>query len=187
MDNFEEIRRDRTAQEVEGYLQLVVTVTNFCGVSDRVTHRVLDRAIQALDRLDWRFDADTESTFLRGKVYRVYRRYEEAIHCLNQVRYDLHNDLHVWLALAWCYKRVNRIDMAIESLEEALLINPSQAIIHFNLACYWSLEENVEQAVTHLRNSLEIDPDFRDLIEKEADFDPIREHSEFLNLVDLLV
>ena len=46
--------------------------------------------------------------------------------------------LSLWLALGWCYKRIGRIDLAIESLEEALSIEPNDALIHYNLACYWS-------------------------------------------------
>ena len=59
--------------------------------------------------------------------------------------------VHIWLALGWCYKRNGRIDLAIESLEEALAAEPNDALVHYNLACYWSLAKNKRQALAYFR------------------------------------
>ena len=186
MDTMEEIRRDRTSEEVEGYLQLLASVTGFCTPSKHAVERLLDRAIALLDRLDAQYEADSESLYLRGQVYRAYERYEEAITCLNLVRLELQNDLHVWLALAWCYKRVHQIDLAIDSLEEALLVDSTQAIVPYNLACYYSLAGDVEKGVAYLQVALELDAQFRKLVEDESDFDLIRSHPSFTSLVSLV-
>ncbi len=42
-------------------------------------------------------------------------------------------------ALGWCYKRLARLDLAIHSLEQALVDDPECALLHYNLACYSSL------------------------------------------------
>ncbi|MCH5374670.1 MAG: tetratricopeptide repeat protein, partial [Planctomycetes bacterium] len=97
------------------------------------------------------------------------------------------DNIHVWLALGWCYKRIGRLDRAIESLEEALAVDPSGAIIHYNLACYWSLAGNVEVSLAYLTNAFEIDRSFRDLVYDEVDFDPIREHPAFRELTSVVV
>ena len=34
----------------------------------------------------------------------------------------------IWLALGWCYKRTNRLDLAIEALEEGLTVAPDEAM-----------------------------------------------------------
>ena len=51
-------------------------------------------------------------------------------------------NVRIYLALGWCYKRIHRLDLAIETLEEALEIDSNPAlnrgILHYNLACYWS-------------------------------------------------
>jgi len=92
----------------------------------------------------------------------------------------------VWLALGWCYKRMNRLDLAIESLEEASEVNSEQAIIQYNLACYWSLAGNVDQAVFYLSRAFDIDTNFRNLVSGESDFDPIRSEAEFRMLNGLI-
>ena len=51
------------------------------------------------------------------------------------------------LALGWCYKRTNRLAQAIDSLERALREHPDEALLHYNLACYWSLAANGPKAL----------------------------------------
>ena len=45
----------------------------------------------------------------------------------------------------------------------------------YNLACYESLAGRADDAVAHLRRSVELDPSFRALAADDADFDPVRE------------
>jgi tetratricopeptide (TPR) repeat protein len=87
------------------------------------------------------------------------------------------------MALGWCYKRVGDMPKAIESLERALVIEPGEAILHYNLACYWSLARDRRQALRHLARALKIDGNFRELIADEPDFDPIRDDPLFQNIL----
>ena len=96
-------------------------------------------------------------------------------------------NLNIWLSLGWCYKRLSRLDLAIQSLEEALSIAPDDAIIYYNLACYWSLANNVKLALAYLTRAFDIDPTFRDLVPNETDFDPIRAHPGFLEVTSVIV
>ena len=89
--------------------------------------------------------------------------------------------------MGWCYKRIGRLDRAIESLEEALTVDPGAAIIHYNLACYWSLSGSTDVALAYLGNAFDIDASFRGLVDGEVDFDPIREHPAFRELTTVVV
>ncbi len=92
------------------------------------------------------------------------------------------------MALGWCYKRIGRIDLAIESLEEAKSSKPNLAIIHYNLACYWSLAKNKSRALSeYLAHAFQIDPDYRELVHREHDFDPIRDDPEFRQMTAMMV
>ena len=91
------------------------------------------------------------------------------------------------MALGWCYKRIGRIDLAIEALEQARSQDPQQAIIHYNLACYWSLAGNAATALQYLAQSFSMDPQFRQLAEHEPDFDPIRSDPGFQSLTSIIV
>ena len=75
------------------------------------------------------------------------------------------------LALGWCYKRTNRLAQAIDSLARALRDHPDQALLHYNLACYWSLAGNTPNALRELSIALELNSELRSLVAREADFD----------------
>ena len=69
----------------------------------------------------------------------------------------------------------------------ALAIEPQLAIVHYNLACYWSLACEADTALDCLAAALEIDPSYRRLIADEPDFDPIRDLPEFRELTTIIV
>ena len=65
-------------------------------------------------------------------------------------------------------------------------IEPGEAVLHYNLACYWSLAKDRRQALRSLARALNIDGNFRDFIADEPDFDPLRNHPLFKNIVGVL-
>ena len=125
--------------------------------------------------------------YLQGLAYRAMERHHEAIPPLRESADADPEDTHALLALAWCYKRIGRLNLAIQALQEALAVGENQAIVHYNLACYWSLAGSAEIALDHLATSLQIDPKYRELAEEERDFDAIREHPGFRELTSVIV
>jgi Flp pilus assembly protein TadD len=115
------------------------------------------------------------------------RKYQEAINVLERAAELDPENIHVWLALGWCYKRIGRLDLAIQSLEEALAVEESQASVYYNLACYWSLAHNSKLALAYLSQALDLDPSYRDLVARESDFDPIRDDPGFRDLTSVIV
>jgi tetratricopeptide (TPR) repeat protein len=97
------------------------------------------------------------------------------------------DDIHVWLALGWCYKRTGQLAKAIEALERAVKVDSSEAILHYNLACYWSLARNRTLALQYLSRALEIDCNFRDMIGGEPDFEALRQDADFIALTSVIV
>jgi tetratricopeptide (TPR) repeat protein len=74
-------------------------------------------------------------------------------------------------------------DKAIEVLEQLLTETPDDASVLYNLACAESLTDKRQDALDHLKRSIELDPDFRELAEKDSDFDAIRDEEEFASTV----
>lgn len=187
MADYYSIRRDKTIREAEGYLELAM---GFCEHLEP-TPEIRDRfATRVLDLLSWLDDFDecrSRILYLRGQALRTLQRFWAAIPPLEKSAGLCPKNIHVWLSLGWCYKRVGRLDRAIESLEEALTVDPEQAVVHYNLACYWSLAGNPQLALAYLASSFEIDPSYRDLVDEETDFDTIREHPNFRELTSVIV
>lgn len=156
----------RTRREAEGYLELGMPM----------------HALRCLERREQLIYSDARGSYLQGEALREMRQYHAAIAPLSRSLELIPDDIHVWMALAWCYKRVGKIEHAIDALERAVDVEPGNAILHYNLACYWSLARNPRMALHYLANALEIDGNFRDFVHDEPDFDPLRANPLFRTL-----
>jgi tetratricopeptide (TPR) repeat protein len=140
-------------------------------------------ALQILEsRSDW-LNMQFEASFLRGEALRNLKHYREALKSLEVAAALRPGDVRVALALGWCYKRTNRLAQAIDSLERALREHAEEALLHYNLACYWSLAGNTAKALRALASALELDPELRSLVANEADFNQLRGNPDFERLV----
>ena len=181
------IRRQQILREAEGYLDLITVFGDRMPSRPDVRDRMARRVLETLDRIENPGGFKGQILFLRGQAYRAMERYVEAVPALREAAELEPQNIHFRLSLAWCYKRCKRLDLAIQALEEAMEIDPAYAIVHYNLACYWSLAGNVKLAVAFLSQAFELEPDYRDLVYRESDFDPIRNHPHFQALTSVIV
>ena len=123
---------------------------------------------------------------LKGQACLACNRFKQAIHYLRQSAKLDGENIHTLIALAWCYKRTDELDLAIEALEEAVLLDSQSVIAHYNLACYFALKKNTPQAVMHLTMAIDLNSDYRQLVAQESDFDPIRNDPGFMAATTLI-
>jgi tetratricopeptide (TPR) repeat protein len=124
-----------------------------------------------------------EACLIKGEALRRLNRFREAIGPLETAAGLRPSDSGVALALGWCYKRTNRLAQAIDSLEAARRNHPDNPLLHYNLACYWSLAANPGRAMEELRMALELEPDLRNRLADEPDFLLLRGNPEFDQLL----
>lgn len=144
-------------------------------------------ALEVLDRCGDHGTLSDHALYLKGQSLRELGRYREALEPLSRAAKGNPGNTSVWLALGWCYKRTGKLDRAIESLEEALVAEPDDPLVHYNLACYWSLAKNKRQALAYLSRALDLEDEYRTLVPEEPDFDPIRDDPAFQSLVRVAV
>ena len=151
-------------KEAQGYLELGM-------------HR---HALTTLDRLtDDESLSDTTTLMLRAEALRSLHQFDEALAPLLRVADRDPDAVDARMAIGWCQKRLGRLDLAIEALEEAAKAEPYNALVQYNLACYFSLQNDKSRAMTHLAHALAIEPDLRKLIDEESDFDNVRSDPDF--------
>ena len=184
---YQRIRRQQLMREAEGYLDLLMVFADQWDPTPESRDRLAQRAIDVLSQLEETDGRRAQILYLKGQALRAMERYTEAIAPLCESAELDPENIHVWLALGWCQKRSGRLDLAIQALEEALAADSSEAIVHYNLACYWSLANNAKLAVAYLSRAFDIDCNFRDLVAEETDFDPLRNHPDFLALTSVIV
>jgi Flp pilus assembly protein TadD len=139
--------RDRVIREAEGYLELLSVGAELWELDRGPRDRLAQRILQTLLGLEDRERHKPYALYLQGLAYRTMEQYDDAIVPLEEAAELDPDDIHVWLALGWCYKRSGQLAQAIEALNKALVVDPSQAIIHYNLACYWSLAGSADLAI----------------------------------------
>jgi tetratricopeptide (TPR) repeat protein len=143
---------------------------------------MLDLPGRSLEILDGQPDWSTmqfEASFLKGEALRCLEHYREALKPLEIAATLRPSDTRVALALGWCYKRTNRLAQAIDALDRARRAHPDEPLLHYNLACYWSLAGDSAKALDSLAKALALDPDLRSLIAEESDFDQLRGNPDF--------
>jgi Flp pilus assembly protein TadD len=124
-----------------------------------------------------------EASLLTGMALRALERHRDAIGPLEVAAALRPGDLDAAMALGWCYKRTQKLAQAIDALERARAENPDEPLLHYNLACYWSLAGDAAKSLRALADALDRDPDLRDQIAAEPDFDAIRGEAEFGRVV----
>jgi tetratricopeptide (TPR) repeat protein len=181
--NYQRVRRRQLLLEAEGYLELAAGLDDQWPLPAALRERLAQRALDVLVPLSNSSAQRTEILYLTGLAYRTMRRYGEAVPPLEAAADLSPSNISIWLALGWCYKRLGGLPKAIYALEQALLADQQEAIVHYNLACYWSLAGDGERALRFLAQSFDIDPRYRDLVADESDFDPIRDLPDFQSLM----
>jgi Flp pilus assembly protein TadD len=181
------IRRQQILREAEGYLDLITVFGDKMPCRPDARDSLARRAMATLDRVENPGGLKAHVLFLRGQALRAMEEFGEAVKMFREAAEYEPQNIHIRLALGWCYKRCRRLDLAIQALEEALEADASHAILHYNLACYWSLAGNVKLAVTYLSQAFDLEPEYRDLVHCERDFDPIRNHPHFQALTSVIV
>ncbi len=187
MTDYKRTLRKQLLTEAEGYLDLATVFADQWELSPDVRDRLMNRALDALKKLEGSGSCPGRMLYLKGQALSAMQRYQDAVAPLVEAAKFDNENIHVWLALGWCYKRLGRLDLAIESLEEALCVDSDEAILHYNLACYWSLANNPKLAVSFLASALDIDPNYRELLADETDFDNVRNDPDFLALTTVIV
>lgn len=182
MSVYARIRRQQAIRQAEGYLDLLMVFAGQWSPAQETRNCLAQRALECLHRVELGDGDRGHALYLQGQALRVMERYREAVRPLREAARLEPRNIHIHLALGWCYKRTGRLDLAIQSLESALDVDNRQAIIHYNLACYWSLARNAGLALSYLSQAIQLDSEYRDLVADEADFDPVRQHPEFLAL-----
>ncbi|MEX0642279.1 MAG: hypothetical protein WD468_06235 [Pirellulales bacterium] len=180
-------RRRQLLREAEGYLELVMAFADQWPLSPNLRDGLAGRAIGAIERVGEPGGDRFHALYLKGQALRCMERYDLAVIPFEEAASIDGEDVDVHLALGWCYKRIGRLDLAIEALEAALVAEPEKAIVYYNLACYWSLAHNKKHALEYLSRALAMDSHYRELVEQEPDFDSLRLDPDFQSLTSVIV
>ncbi len=122
---------------------------------------------------------------LRGEALKQRGDFEEALQSFDKVLPHVEHDASLLMSMAWCFKRIGRLDQAIQAMKDAYRGSPKEPIVLYNLSCYYSLAGEKEDALSWLGRALRMDASLKKLIACESDFDSIRNDPDFQTLMRL--
>jgi tetratricopeptide (TPR) repeat protein len=88
----------------------------------------------------------------------------------------------LWMPLSRQYE-AGENEAVYERLREIVDANPQYALLAYNLACLESLTGRTDEALEHLRRSIEMSERFRDYAQGDSDLDAIRNEPAFVERV----
>jgi tetratricopeptide (TPR) repeat protein len=87
---------------------------------------------------------------------------------------------NIYAASLTCLGQYEEVE---EILQKALAINPNIPLTNYNLACYYSIQNNVPLAVEYLARAIQLFPKNREQAKTDTDFDKIRQDTRFIELI----
>lgn len=166
----------------EGYLDLAMVLEDRWPLDPVLRDSLTDRALRCLEKIKNPLGHKPYVLFLKGQAFRAADHPGRAIPYLEQSCQLDPDNLHTYLALAWCYKRTGQLPQAIETMQSAVELDAESGIAHYNLACYCALSRKVDLALMHLSFALDLNSEFREHVATESDFDSIRENPRFATI-----
>ena len=165
---FDSIRIKKIALRAEGFLEL-----------EMAEHALAE--LEKASRLG--LSCNPNIFYLEGTALHRLRKYREALYPLGQAVLLEPTNIKIWLLIGNCQKRIGRCDLAIESLENALKIQPNSPVALYNLACYQALAHHPQECLKYLSRAVHLDSKYRDYARKERGFQLLYDNPEFQNLM----
>jgi len=156
-------RRERSLRAAQGYLDL----------------QMPDHALRELKAVRDPECCLFEINQLRAEALRQNNEHDEALAAFQKALDEKPSDLTTLLGMAWCYKRIDQLQRAVATMEEAYQTAPKEPIVIYNLACYFALSGDKTQALSWLGRALRMEGSLRKLIADESDFDSLRHDPDF--------
>ncbi|QDV14742.1 Tetratricopeptide repeat protein [Rosistilla oblonga] len=169
----------RSLRQAQGLLELISCNDDLWGLDPEIKRRLARRALAMLQGARPRGHRRAAWYYLRGRAWSMLGKYHRGIRTFRRAaKLDPHH-IATYLSLAWCLKRVDRLEQSISILNHAIARAPHHPLVRYNQACYLSLAGQPQLAAMELSIALELKPDLRSKVAREADFDPIRNHPAF--------
>jgi len=145
--------------------------------------KMFDDALREADAAVVLAPSDPHALAIKSAVLWEQNRLKEAEPFMAQLAEMNPHNTGLWINLAYIRRRTQSVEAAAATLQRVFTANPSDALAHFNMACYRAVQNRPTEALEFLRGALHLDPKLRVLAKAEHDFDSIRALPEFQSLL----
>lgn len=144
---------------------------------------MLDEALSEVEKVLDNDPEDLAARELKCIFLAQMQKYDEAEKNLLKLIKIQPGNPDLFVQLAFIKRRTEGLDTAINAIKKALEINPDMAIANYNIACYYCLQNKIEQAFYHLEKAIRIDAFFAEEARKDEDFNSIKNDEQFKQII----
>ena len=117
--------------------------------------------------------------FNEGNQSLQLKKWEEAAKNYHKALGHNQNFQEAYVNLSTAYLRAGKYDQALDALKSLEKIDPASALMHYNLACYYSLTEKPQASLKAMQKTVELGyKDFQG-IRTDPDLENLRNSGEF--------
>ena len=134
-----------------------------------------------------------KTELLQGNFLIFSGKPDQGVEKLLQYLKSNHEDAIAWSWLAMGYKRIGKIEEAVNAVCKAIELTPDKWVYHFNLACYYSMARKdlvlIKSSISKAIHTAADENDVKEIIESltsDADFENILSLPEYRDFVSEL-
>jgi tetratricopeptide (TPR) repeat protein len=162
-----------------------IRVRQLMAAEGYLTLNMPDHALRELSHIKEIGDERFNASMLRGEALLMKEEQRQALDAFRQAHMEKPTDLNALMRMAWCFKRTDQLPHAIDAMKLAYQFHKDVSVVLYNLACYYSLSGEKDDALSWLGRAFRMDHGLLKLIPNETDFDPLRDDADFQHLLEL--
>ncbi len=140
---------------------------------------MLDDAAAELDAICPEDRGSPAVMSLRAKYYLESREWQLMAAAARSAADNDPATAYNWINWAYALRELDAIEQARDVACKALALHPHEAVLHFNMACYCSLLQDLERAATHLRRAVALERSLQDDAATDPDLENLRQSKGF--------
>ena len=144
-----------------------------------------DHALRELSHIQDVGNKRYVACMLRGEALLLKNDQRKGLDAFREAHVERPTDLDALMRMAWCFKRIDQLPQAIDAMKLAYQFHKDVPVVLYNLACYYSLAGEKDDALSWLGRAFRMDRQLLNLIPNETDFDPLRNDVDFQHLLQL--
>lgn len=142
-----------------------------------------EEAIASYDKVIELKTNEYKAWYNRGLVLAKLKWHEETVLSYDNALAIKPDCYKSWNNRGIALSYLNRHQEAIASYQHATALKPFDPHPHYNQACCYGLQANIEKAIDHLQQAIALEEQFREMAKTDLDFDSIRNDQRFQDLL----
>jgi len=141
-------------------------------------YRILEMfedAERELEKIPAEEQLDDDPLRLKVALFQDFGKWQDMREAAAQLKDRHPEETGWWIAEAYATRRCLSIEQAREVLMAGVERHPEEPCIQYNLGCYACVMGEIDEALTHVRKAIAIDPSYSKMAMEDEDLEALRD------------